>query len=251
MPLLRKGRGVIMKIQFNKMIIVVLCIILGFFIAIQLKNVQGDYNFVSLNTIADLQNMVQREQGEISNIKELILSNKNKLIEYEKAILEGGSIKDVLEKENEQLKIISGFVDLEGPGIIIKLSDSERELYEWEDPNNVIVHDSDVLNIINDLKTAGAEAISINGQRLMSISEIICAGATITINNHTYGQPFIIKAIGNQDTLSAAVKSPDAYASILRDVYGLGLDVEIYANVRISKYHNNINWRYLTPKEGE
>jgi len=215
------------------------------------KNVQGDYDFVSLNTIADLQNMLKREQEEISNIKELINSNKSKLIEYEKAISEGGSIKDVLEKDNEQLKIIGGFVDLEGPGVIIKLSDSVRELYEWEDPNNVIVHDSDVLNIINDLKIAGAEALSINGQRVMSISEIQCAGATITINNHTYGQPFIIKAIGNPDTLGAAVKSPEAYASILKDVYGLGLEVEIYENVRISKYHNDITWRYLRLKEGE
>lgn len=240
-----------MKIQLNKIIITLLCIILGLFIAIQLKNVEGDYDFVSLNTIADLQSMVKRQQDEVASIKELINSNKNKLAEYEKAISEGGSIKDVLNKENQQLKIISGFVDLEGPGIIIKLSDSNRELYEWEDPNNVIVHDSDVLNIINDLKIAGAEALSINGQRVMSISEIQCAGATITINNHTYGQPFIIKAIGNPDTLSAAVKSPDAYASMLKDVYGLGLEVETYENVRISKYHNNINWRYLKPKEGE
>lgn len=240
-----------MKIQLNKIIIILLCTILGFFIAIQVKNVQGDYSFVGLNTITDLQNMVKKEEEEVSNIKELIYSNKNKLLEYEKVLQEGGSIKDVLEKENEQLKTVSGFVDLEGPGVIVKLSDGTRELYEWEDPNNIIVHDEDVLNIVNDLKTAGAEALSINGQRTMSISEIQCAGATITINNHTYGQPFIIKAIGNTDTLGAAVKSPNSNAAILKDVYGLGLEVETYENVRISKYHNDINWRYLTPKEGE
>lgn len=240
-----------MKIHFSKIIIVLLCSILGFFIAIQLKNVEGDYSFVSLRTINDLQNMVKKEQEEISNIKELISSNKSKLLEYEKAIEEGGTIRDVLEKESEQLKIISGFVDLEGPGIIIKLSDSERELYQGEDPNNLVVHDVDVLQIINDLKIAGAEALSINGQRVMSISEIQCAGATITINNHTYGQPFIIKAIGNPDTLAAAVKSPDSFGFILKEVYGLGVEVETYDYVRIAKYNNNIHWRYLTPKEGE
>ncbi len=241
-----------MKIQLNKIIIIILlCTILGFFIAIQVKNVQGDYSFVSLKTITDLQNMVKREQEEVSNMKELIASNKSKLIEYENAIREGGSIKDVLKKENEQLKTISGFVDLEGPGVIIKLSDSERELYEWENPNDVIVHDADVLNIINDLKIAGAEALSINGQRIMSISEIQCAGYTITINNHTYGQPFIIKAIGNQDTLGAAVKSPNTTAFNLKEVYGLGLEVETDEHVRIAKYNNSIVWKYLTPKEGE
>jgi len=240
-----------MKIQLNKVIITILCIILGAFIAIQLKNVQGDYSFVTLNTIADLQNMVKREQEEVSNLKEQISLNRNKLNEYEKAIQQGGSIKDVLDRENQLLKTISGFLDVEGAGIIIKVSDSERELYEFEDPNNIIVHDSDILRIINDLRIAGAEALSINGQRVISISEIKCAGPTITINNYTYGQPFIIKAIGNKDTLSAAVKSPDSHATILRDIYGLGVEVEVYDNVRISRYHNNISWKYLTPKEGE
>lgn len=240
-----------MKIQFSKIVITVLCAVLGFFIATQIKIVKDDYSFVSLNTITDLQNLVKKEKEEVLGIGELINANKNKLIEYEKAISEGGSIKDVLEKENKQIKTISGFMDVEGPGVIIKLSDSERELYEWEDPNSVIVHDIDVLRIVNDLKIAGAEVLSINGQRIMSITEIQCAGATITINNHTYGQPFIIKAIGNPDTLGAAIKSSDAYAIILKEVYGLGVEMETNDYVRIAKYQNSIVWKYLTPKEGE
>ncbi len=240
-----------MKTQLSKIIIIFLCTILGFFTVIQIKNVQEDYSFVSLRTIMDLQNLIKSEKEEISNISELVISSKNRLLEYETAIKEGGSIKDVLAKEHDQFKMISGFVDLEGPGVVVMLSDSDRELYEWEDPNNVIVHDLDVLIIVNDLKTAGAEAISINGQRIMSTSEIQCAGATITINNHTYGQPFIIKAIGDPDMLGAAVKSPESYASLLKDVYDLGLEVAIYEDIKIPKFNNDINWEYLTPKEGE
>ncbi len=240
-----------MRIHLNKIIIILLCGILGFFISFQFKNLQNEYNFVGVNTISDLQNAIKKEEEEILNIKELISSSERKLVQYENALEEGGSIKNVLEKENKKLKKISGFIDLEGPGIILKLSDSDRKLNEWEDPNNLIVHDIDVLNIINDLKVAGAEALSINGQRVMSTSEIQCAGATITINNHTYGQPFIIKAIGNSDTLNAAIKSPDSYAYILKEVYGLGVELEVDDHVRIAKYNNNVNWKYLTPKEGE
>lgn len=240
-----------MKMRLNKIIIIILCVVLGFFIAIQIKNVQEDYSFVSLRTIMDLQNLIKKEEEEISNISELIISSKNRLLEYETAISEGGSIRDVLAREHDQFKMISGFVDLEGPGIIVWLSDSNRELYEWEDPNNVIVHDLDVLIIVNDLKTAGAEAISINGQRIMSTSEIQCAGATITINNHTYGQPFIIRAIGDPNILSAAIISPESYAALLKEVYGLGLEVSIYENIKIPKFNSDISWEYLTPKEGE
>lgn len=240
-----------MKIQPNKIVILLLCIVLGFFMAIQTKNVQGDYDFVSLRTIMDLQNLIKKEKEELSSISELIMSNKNRLLEYEMAISKGGSIRDVLAKEHDQFKAIGGFMDLEGPGIIVWLRDSDRELYEWEDPNNVIVHDLDVLIVVNDLKTAGAEAISINGQRIMGTSEIQCAGATITVNNYTYGQPFIIKAIGDPNMLSAAIKSPESYASLLKDFYGLGLEVEVYENIEIPKFNRDINWKYLTPKEGE
>ena len=127
-----------MQIQLNRVIIILLCTILGFFTAIQIKNVQEDYSFVSLRTIIDLQNLVRREKEELSNISELILSNKSRFLEYETAIKEGRSIKDVLIKEHEEFKMISGFSDLEGPGIVVRLSDSDRELYEWEDPNNVM-----------------------------------------------------------------------------------------------------------------
>ncbi len=240
-----------MKTQLNKVIFILLCIFLGFSIVIQIKNVEEDYTFVSLRTITDLQNLIKKEEGELSNISELIISSKDRLVEYEAAIREGGSIKDVLAKEHDQFKMISGFVDIEGSGVIVKLSDSDRELYEWEDPNNVIVHDLDVLILVNDLKIAGAEAISINGQRIMSTSEIQCAGATITINNYTYGQPFVIKAIGDPDILGAAIKSPESYASLLIDVYGLGLELLTYENLKISKFNNDIKWKYLRPKEGD
>lgn len=228
-----------------------MCIVLGFFIAIQTKNVEEDYNFVTVKTLTDLQSLIKKEKEELLNISELIATSKNRLSQYEQAVNEGGSIKDVLKKEHDQFKMISGFVDLEGSGLVVRLSDSERELYEWEDPNNVIVHDLDVLILVNDLKVAGAEAISINGQRVMSISEIQCAGATITINNYTYGQPFIIKAIGDPNILSAAINSPDSYASLLKEVYGLGLEVAVYEDVKISRFNNSISWKYLVPKEGE
>lgn len=240
-----------MKIQLNKVVVTSLCIILGFFMAIQIKNVQEDYSFVSLRTITDLQNLVKKETEELSNISELLASSKNRLAEYEEVVSQGGSIRDILKKEHDQFKMISGFVDLQGPGVIVRLSDSDRELYEWEDPNNVIVHDLDVLILVNDLKIAGAEAISINGQRIMSTSEIQCAGATITINNYTYGQPFIIRAIGDPDTLNAAMKSPESYATLLKDVYSLGLEVATYENIKVPRFNNDISWRYLTPKEGE
>ena len=234
----------------NNLIIFAICFILTFLIVMQLRSVEDDFGHVTLKTITDLQKSVAAERQEISDVKRLIRQNEIKLAEYRKALEEDGSIRDVVENELRNVKVLLGMTDLEGPGIILKLSDSERDLYEGENPNDVIVHDGDVLTILNDLKVAGAEALSINGQRILNTSEIKCTGPTITINNYTYAQPFIIKAIGDPATLDAALKAPNAYARNLREVYGLVVESQVSERVRISRFLGDISMSYATPREG-
>lgn len=240
-----------MKSIYQKAIITLMFLILGFTIVLQFRNDLEDYSFVSVKTLNDTQGLISKEKEEISNIKQLIISKEEKLQEYERALEEEGSIKDVLRNEIDTMKLVSGFVDVEGPGIIIKLSDSERELYEGEDPNDLIIHDGDVLTILNDLKIAGAEVISINGQRLLNTSEIKCTGPTITINNYTYGQPFIFKAIGNPETLDAAIKAPGSYGWKLKEVYDLVIESYTSDRVRISKYQGDTALKHIKPMEGD
>ena len=129
-------------------------------------------------------------------------------------------------EEREEVKELSGYSTVTGPGITITMRDSERELKDGQNPNDLIIHDIDILRVLNDLKKAGARAISINGERVLATSKIKCSGATITVNDTTYGQPFIIKAIGDIDLLSAAINSPESYAKSLKDIYGINIKVQ-------------------------
>ncbi|SDK40766.1 DUF881 domain-containing protein [Natronincola ferrireducens] len=240
-----------MKSLYEKFVILFMFLILGFTIVLQFRNDVEDYSFVSLKTMSDLNGAINKEREEIGNLRGLIASQENKLKEYQRALEEDGSIKEVLSNEINTMKLISGFMDVEGPGIIIKLSDSERELYEGERPDDLVVHDGDVLTILNDLKVAGAEVLSINGQRFLNTSEVKCTGPTITINNYSYGQPFVIRAIGDPQTLDAAIKAPDSYALGLTEIYGLNVESYTSDKVRISKYRGDIAFKYIKPMEGE
>ncbi|KAB3538581.1 DUF881 domain-containing protein [Alkaliphilus pronyensis] len=231
--------------------ILIIFVLFGFFMTFQIKNVKEDYSFVSLKTMSDIQNEIDKELNEISNLKDLLIEREKRLNEYQKAIFEEGSIKDVLKTELDQVKMLAGVTDLQGPGIIVKLSDSTRELYEGEDPNDLLIHQRDVLMIINELKVAGAEAIAVNGQRIIHTSEIKCTGPTITINNHTYGQPFIIVAIGDPITLDAAIKAPDSHGALLKDFYNIGVESQTSPRVRISKYNGELTMKYSKVREGE
>ena len=140
---------------------------------------------------------------------------------------------------------IQGENDLTGKGVIIEIRDSDKLVKPGENPNDFLVHDQDLLRIINDLKISGAEAISINGQRYMSFSEIKCSGPTVTINGKTYGQPFVIKAIGDPANLEAAIKSIDSYSYMLNSIYGIKIDVRTSESVVITRYGRTKQYNYL------
>jgi len=103
-----------------------------------------------------------------------------------------------LKKEWDDAKLKAGLTDVSGPGIVINLVDAKVVNFSLEAS---IIHDKDLLSILNELKKAGAQAISINDERVISSTEQICAGSTILINKRRFAMPFEIKAIGNSTYL--------------------------------------------------
>ncbi|WIF94748.1 DUF881 domain-containing protein [Caminicella sporogenes] len=234
----------------NKLNIFLLTLILGITISLQIRSFNKEYEYVPLRVIYDYKKQIDKEKTELKKLKEVINDYTAKINEYEDAKIRDGDITKVLKKELNEVKKISGFTDVEGPGIIIIMNDGSRKLYEGENPNVLIVHNIDVLNIINDLKNAGAEAISINNQRLLFNSEIDCSGYTLKINKQEFAQPFIIKAIGNPKQLEAAVKAPGTYGNLLKEI-GLFFEVNTSISIKIPKYSEELTFKYLQIKEGE
>jgi uncharacterized protein YlxW (UPF0749 family) len=240
-----------MKWDMWKTNIMAFCILVGFLISLQIKSVSDSYLYVPLKVIYDYRLSIEAEKKEIKNLNEMFNDYNKRITEYEKIKKEGGILKEVMYQELEHQKLISGFVDVEGPGIILTLDDGTRELEEGEDPNNVLVHDMDILRLINDLKVAKAEAISINGQRLLANSEINCAGHTIRINDQLFAQPFIIKAIGDPKMLVAALTALGSYGELLKE-YGVYMEVNKSLRILVPKYSEEINLKYLKAhEEGE
>ena len=131
-----------------------------------------------------------------------------------------------LEKKEEEIKQgnkMIGLTEVTGPGVIVTLSDSKKDSNSVLNPNSLLVHDADVLSVINELKNAGAEAISINEQRLIPTSSISCGGNIIDINGEKVGAPFVIKAIGLPEQLSALSRQ-GGYLEILKNA-SIGLSL--------------------------
>ena len=97
-----------------------------------------------------------------------------------------------------------------------------------------IIHDADITGILNELRSNGAEAISINGERILGTSKLVCAGPTIFLNKSRYPPPYVIKAIGDPDTLYNAIDQLPNVA-IMR-IYGIRVDIRKEYDMVIDKY---------------
>lgn len=225
------------KVKSMKQKIFILCaFILGLLIAIYIKTLNPNKVYITLEEKKDLEHEIDIQKKEIDKLKELKKEYEKSLDEYTNTLSNKEEVKNLMEEELISLKEDTGDIKVSGSGIIITIKDSDNELKENQNPNELIVHDIDILRIVNDLKKAGARAISINGERLLALSKIKCSGATIKVNDTTYGQPFVIKAIGDLSTLKASVVSPESYTHILQEVYGISIKVEEKNDIIVNSF---------------
>ncbi|BES65393.1 DUF881 domain-containing protein [Gottschalkiaceae bacterium SANA] len=181
-----------------------------------------------------------RLENQIEILSEQIQTREDSLIERAQILETYQSLTDEIEtlaylrEDLKEKRILSGSQAVKGPGILIKVNDrsNDGEQVEMFD----LVHNTDILNIVNDLRAAGAEAISIEGERVTWGSKIQCGGPIIWVNDESTTAPFVMKVIGDPSVLFAAVTAPNTYTDLLRSVYNLEVRVLVSENLEILGY---------------
>jgi uncharacterized protein YlxW (UPF0749 family) len=204
-----------MKISGKRVILFVVFLIFGIVLSVQYKNAiavkkasaSGKY---TLDMLKEQLTTVTMETEELKRAIDENLAMKNELImEY---VTQQNDNK--LEKEWESLKLLTGIVGVKGPGVTIRLDDAPAR--EPDMPLELlIIHDHDIKVILNELKVAGAQAIAVNGERIVPMSEQVCAGPTILINGNRHPVPYVIEAIGNPDELYESMVNSSRIANMI------------------------------------
>ncbi|MDD3893830.1 MAG: DUF881 domain-containing protein, partial [Syntrophomonadaceae bacterium] len=128
----------------------------------------------------------------------------------------------------------------------LTINDSSRTLQNDENISSGLIHDQDLLIIVNELKASGAEAISVNGERIAAMSEIRCAGTTILINWNKIAPPFSIKAIGDPDMLESGLMIKNGYLESLK-LLGFPVNIQKADKVEIPAYKGRVKFTYGSP----
>ena len=167
-----------------------------------------------------------------------------KIEEYKNESVSDQQTAQLLETELQQLNEILGKTDIVGQGIVIQLTDKAgAELSEGVLVKEI--NEEDLLRVINELFAAGAEAISINGNRIISTSAIVAIDTDILkIDSRKISSPYIINAIGNPDYLKSSVTGKSGIVDELHEL-GHETNIAISDEVKIEKCANDITTKYI------
>lgn len=207
------------------------CVLLGFFTVHAFSNQEAQTEIGEVASIRRIEELLNQKQ--VLEINKRALDERLREMEVLQETLESGYAQynaegQAIRGELQEMRMLAGLLPLEGPGVEIILNDRKRDQLLFTNPSLIsyyIVHDSDLLNVINELRSAGAEAIAVNGTRIMANSRISCGGPTIHVGKlQRFAPPFIIHAIGDPNALTAVFDGPD---SIYHDLTAWGLEFHV------------------------
>ncbi len=229
--------------------IALICIVLGVVLSQQLKLVQRDVlqgsnpRQKSTELAAELQVVKTEKEALLNQLSEL----EKQLAEIEESESRESLLVKNMNDQINKLRNFSGLSDVTGTGVVIMVDNPPKDLnYTYE--SNILYDYDLLLALINELNSAGAEAIAINGQRIVAMSEIRTAGNAVNINMVPQTAPFRIEVIGNADTLEGAVNQRFGIVSQMRERRYL-VEVKKSDKVVVPKYSGIIELKYARPVE--
>lgn len=227
--------------------IAIACFVLAIVMSMQFKVVK-ETDITSIETMRE-----EELRTELANWKKMYKEaqeqydeKSTKLAEYKEKEQSEEESSKLVEKELEQTNMYLGKTDVDGQGITIKIQDvnNQDENTSEEDATKPISAE-DLLVVVDYLKLAGAEAISINGERIINMTDIVDVGSNslIFVNQQRILAPYIIKAIGDPIKLESTLLGNGGYVEELRN-YGFTVDID-KGKVSISKYSKEIGHKYI------
>ena len=212
-------------------LIALVCVLIGFRVAVQFRTAQDAKGSLSQQRIEEISDRLLQTEHERDELSEELHKMQTAAVSTDN------------QQDKDLLRYRAALVPLEGEGVIVRMDDSTKPAKAGENPNLYVIHDDDLLRVVNELRAAGAEAIAINGQRLTGTSEIRCAGPTLSVNNVRSSAPFEIRAIGDKKSLENALRMRGGVAETL-GVWGIQLDIKASNDVYIPPYRGSIRQSY-------
>ena len=198
-----------------------------------------------------LADQVSKLEDEQEDLRGQLAAAEAQVLDFQTASTTSSSALAEVNRRLEEARLASGLMPLQGPGVVIEISDSKRVIPDGENPANYIVLVDDLRDIVVSLWASGADAIAINGERLVATSSIYGVGASILVNTAFLSPPFRVEAIGPGGLLERFADNPAFRARVSQriDVFGLEFASQAADRLELPAFVGNTRFRWAVPTE--
>lgn len=204
-----------------------------------------------LDRRVEIVELIRLEQQRVSALAAQVEELSAQVASYEQDGVGEGDGHAQLRTRIAELAAPAGLVAVTGPGLQVTLQDSRGSPPRGADLNNYIIHEEDLQAVINALWAGGAEAMSINGNRILSTTAIRCVGNVLLLHGSTHSPPYEIVAIGDAAELGDALDRDTAVARFATAVqrYQLGFEVASGDELRVPGFEGVSAMQVARPLE--
>jgi len=217
-------------------------LILTMIIFTQFKTVEEtDITAIETMRETELREEIASWKTKYEEVDAKLKETENKISEYNQELDNNENSSKILEAEVKEAEKKLGYTDVKGEGLIVTISDGEKNIEYY-----------DILDLINELNSAGAEAISINDERIVSTTDIKQVELRIIlVNTRRISGPYTIKAIGDKKALEAALVIKGGYVDRLTIVDGKGIEITQDDNIVVPAYNKEQKVEYMKDNKEE
>ncbi len=213
-------------------------------INIQFRTVE-ETNSIGIESMREdeLRQEILNWKTKYNELDEKIQSNNLKIQEYSNTVQNNQQSSELLDKELQEYNMLVGKTNVIGDGIILKLTDNKEMSFTA----------SNIIYLINELKYAGAEAISINNERIINSTDIVGINNNqyILVNGERIVGPYEVKAIGNKEEFDKILNFENSGFIPYYKNKGYTIESDFQSNIRINAYSKEITLKYLKEKKEE
>lgn len=185
---------------------------------------------------AELREQISAWKTKYEEVNEKLEDTNSKINEYTTKIESNEESSELLDDELKKSQLLLGTTDVVGDGVVVTLTDTYDNKIEG----------TDLVDLINELRYAGAEAISINGIRIINMSDIVDIDSYILVKpSQRIVSPYVVKAIGNQTYLTSTLCLKNSGFVDKYNNSGKSVTLEKQKNIKIPKYLGNIEIKYM------
>lgn len=232
----------------SQVVVAAVCALLGFLLTYQFKELNsansGNIDYNSSDILSEIENL-KKEKEDLQKNNEIL---SEELKQLEDAATKEGEVEGEIKKQLDNARMQLGLLDVKGPGLVVTLA-LKNSVFGTNGTQNVnTVSEEEIVNLINSLWYAGAEAISINEMRITPQTGIKTAGSSISIGSAGRIDPnseITIKAIGDKNKLNLAVNFPGVLDYGALKSYSS--DVKQSDDITIVKTTQSLRYEYIKP----